>query len=105
MTYLTIAEFAVKKEISPQAVNKNCRNGKYKGAYQDESGRWHIPESALQIKTKQGRPKSKKEIRTNRPLKATDSEWRKITENATTAKTSINNHIVKSAVKKTEIKE
>lgn len=99
MSYITIAEFAAIKKISTQAVNKNCRNGKYEGAYQDDSGRWHIPRLALQTENKQVRRKVKKEIRTNRPLKATDSEWRQIVENATAAQTSTNNYVVHAAIK------
>ncbi len=97
LEYLTIAEFATQKGITPQAVNKNCRAGKYDGAYQDKSGRWHIPKSALRIEKKQIKRKTKKEIRTNRPLKATDSEWQKIIKNASVAKTSVNNYIVQTA--------
>lgn len=42
--YLTATQFAKRKGISVQAVSKNCRNGKYEGAFQDpQSGRWYVP--------------------------------------------------------------
>ena len=35
--YLRASEFAKKYGITPQAVTKNCRAGKYPGAFQDQS--------------------------------------------------------------------
>jgi hypothetical protein len=98
-TYVSITEFATKKGISIPAVHQKCKNGKLPGAYQDGAGHWHIPEEAMQIETKQGRPKSNKEIRTVRPLKATDSEWEIIIKNAAEENMSVNNYIVQSAIK------
>lgn len=67
---LTASQFAKKMNISTQVVNKNCRNGKYAGAYQElQFGRWYIPVDL----TKTISPS--KIRRKKRPLTATDKEW------------------------------
>jgi hypothetical protein len=44
--YLTVTQYAKEKGITVQAVAKNCRNGKYLNAYQNQqSGRWYIPKN------------------------------------------------------------
>ncbi len=96
MTYLTISQFAKIKGVTKQAVHKQCKAGKYVGAYQDESGRWRIPEEAL-TQSKQTRRKPDGEVRKQRPLKATDGEWEQIKANAIKKNTSTNNYIVESA--------
>ena len=95
--YLTTAGFAKKLNISVQAVEKNCRAGKYIGAFQDpQSGRWYIP-----IDTTKSIPISPAKVRRKkRPLKVTDEEWVQIVERAALTKYSVNDYIIRVALGK-----
>lgn len=96
--FVTATEFAKVKGISVQAVAKNCRNGKYEGAFQDpQSGRWYIPivsnvrfyAGAMVIRRKE-----------RHRLKATEEEWNKIVENAAKNKLSVNDFLLKRGLEK-----
>ncbi|MBA1335863.1 MAG: hypothetical protein HPY66_1681 [Firmicutes bacterium] len=90
--YLSVTEFAKKRNISVQAVAKNCRAGKYPGAVQEpQSGRWYIPEDL------EGTiPLAEFVRRTARmKIKATDKEWQKIVERAAATKYSVNEYLIR----------
>lgn len=93
--YLEANLYAKKLGISRQAVTKNCRAGKYPGAFQDpQSGRWYVPqlETVEHVETA---PRRKL-----RPLKATDDEWEKIVELAAMTKYNVNEYIIRMALGK-----
>jgi len=103
--FLTSTEFAKAKGISVQAVAKNCRKGSYVGAFQDaQSGRWYIPADIPDlpkggVRIGAGRP-TVVDRRKNRPLKATDAEWKRIVETAALTKHSVNDFVVRCALGK-----
>ena len=93
--YLRASEFAKKYGITPQAVTKNCRAGKYPGAFQDpKSGWWFVPESA-NVPIRQGISRRKKRI-----IYATDEEWEKIAEAAVRAGYKTSEFLIKKALDK-----
>lgn len=95
--FIEAVQFAKMKGISRQAVTKNCRNGKYPGAFQDPvSGRWYIPKDGVKITDFV----EKAERRRTRPFKATDTEWEKIVEAAASTKYSVNEFIIRKALDK-----
>lgn len=91
--YLTVKEFATKIGLTVQAVSKNCRRGKYPGAFQDQkSGRWYIPEDIkVPVKTRISRRKK-------RIIYVTDEEWDKITELASQTKYSTSEFLIRKAL-------
>lgn len=97
--YLTVSEFAKKNQITTQAVSKNCRAGKYPGAFQDEqSGRWYVPK---EISFAKHNPPKLIRRKKRLGLKATDKEWNRIVELAAQSKySSINEFILKKALEK-----
>ena len=93
--FLEAVEYAKIKGISRQAVTKNCRAGKYPDAFQDPiSGRWYVPKDSAKITGFV----EKAERRRTRPLKATDSEWKKIIEAAALTKYSVNEYLIRLAL-------
>jgi hypothetical protein len=100
--FVTVTEYAKMKNISVQAVGKNCRQGKYSGAFQDkQSGRWYIPEETVKtVHIPRQAVDRKKEKR--RPFKCTDEEWKSIVELAAKTKYSVNEYIIRKALEKLE---
>ena len=84
------ADYARRKKVTVQAVNKKCRTGAIIGAYQEpQSGRWYIPIDTKNI------PSPNAARRTRRPLKTTNAEWRKIVEAAAQTEHSVNEYIIR----------
>ena len=90
-------DYAKLKGISRQLVTRNCRDEKYPDAFQDPiSGRWYVPKDSAKITGFV----EKAERRRTRPLKATDSEWKKIVEAAALTKYSVNEYLIRLALGK-----
>jgi len=93
--YLTASQFAKKYGLTPQGVSKNCRAGKYPGAFQDErSGRWYIPKDTS-VPFRDGLSRRKK-----RTIFATDKEWDKICELAAKTKYNTSEFLIRKALDK-----
>jgi hypothetical protein len=88
--FMASADYARRKKVTVQAVNKKCRTGAIIGAYQEpQSGRWYIPIDTKNI------PSPNAARRTRRPLKTTNAEWRKIVEAAAQTEHSVNEYIIR----------
>jgi hypothetical protein len=51
----SLSDLAERFDCAPGTMAKWCKRGVFKGVWQDEAGRWHVPDTAVQtyIRTKQ----------------------------------------------------
>lgn len=94
--YITIAEFALRHNISEDVARQACRNGKYPGAYQDKSRRWHV--LADTVPNSQGRPPKEEKRLPWKMLKATQNEQKEISSRARKAGLKVNEFIIRKAL-------